>query len=165
MTGKALQLYTDAGVIGRNPSKHGGTWAWCLVANGERIDQNSGTITPTEAGMEVITNNFTELLAAVIGLENLPAGVICCHWFTDSNVTLLRLTTSDKFNGIPGWLANRARAVRRRVLSAVLLGGHPNKKELVSGVRKDGFPVSVHNVWCDKTCSLLAKGFKKALAA
>jgi len=160
-----LRLYTDGGVIGKNPSAIGGTWAWCLVspANQSRVNENCGTVLAGYLGLPTISNNVTELLAAVLGLEWLP-GNMNVHLFTDSNVTLLRLTTGKGWKGVPEVLKARALAVRPRVASATLLGGHPNKKELATGVRKDGFPVSIHNVYCDKLCNELAKKAKATAA-
>ena len=63
-------LYTDGGVIGQNPSLIGGTWAWCLVdASGEMRRHAVGWLTPAELDAEAVTNNHTELLALVLGLD------------------------------------------------------------------------------------------------
>jgi len=48
-------------------------------------------------------------------------------------------------------------------MKVVLLGGHPNKKELASWIRKDGLPVSKFNVLCDKLCGERAAEHLKAL--
>lgn len=159
-----LQLFTDGGVIGPNPSPLGGTWAWCLVVNNDRIAYHaSGIVTPKDIGLPTVSNNVTELLAAVEGLDNaVPQPV---DWFTDSGVTLWRLTTGKKWAGVPDWLKARAIACRPGVKSATLLGGHPNKAELASGRRKDGKPVSEWNVWCDHECNRLAAEFRAKAGA
>lgn len=162
-----LRLYTDGGVIGRNPSALGGTWAWCVVSEqGHCLRHESGVVTPLEIGLANVTNNYTELLAAVLGLETFQAELwpecLQCRWLTDSGVTLRRLTNGEKWHGIPEALKQRALRCRAAIASATLLGGHPNRKELACGVRKDGKPVSVHNVWCDQQCTRLARQFKLA---
>jgi hypothetical protein len=49
VTQQPLDLYTDGGVIGANPSPFGGTWAYCIVdtADNQRVTCNSGVITPS----------------------------------------------------------------------------------------------------------------------
>jgi ribonuclease HI len=156
-----LELYTDGGVIGKNPSPLGGTWCFCVVQEGEILWQGSDIITPDIFKIKTISNNFSELYAAVMGLSSLPIG-----WegtlYSDSLITIHRVTNSVKFNGIPNSLRLKTLDLRRnRKYKTVLLGGHPNKLELDSGFRKDGKPVSKWNVLCDKTCTKLAKGFPK----
>lgn len=158
-------LYTDGGVIGRNPSSVGGTWAWCQVdENGVLGRWLSGIVEPIAAGLATITNNYTELLAAVEGLEKLPAswdGTV----YTDSQVTLYRISkdrAKAKYNGIPAELVARVKTAKERLgaYKVVLLGGHPTRAELAAGVRKDGYPCSQHNVFCDKLCGQQAEYFK-----
>lgn len=160
---EANKLYADGGVIGRNPSAHGGTWAWCLVSGLDRVREASGTVTPAEIGLPLVTNNLTELLAAVTGLEAMPDG-----WggtlYTDSKITLLRVSKTKrqaKLNGIPDALRARLQAVKDRLggYKVVLLGGHPSRGELLDGRRKDGMPVSIHNVHCDSLCGREARLF------
>ena len=164
-----MRLYTDGGVIGKNPGKDGGTWAWCLVneADGVTVEgERSGIVEAGWLGLPAISNNVTELAAVVFGLEALPHGLVPVHWFTDSNVTLLRMTKATcKWNGVPVELKKRALAVRNRIASATLLGGHPSRSELAAGVRKDGFPVSIHNVRCDELCGQQAEAFRAAKEA
>lgn len=153
-------VYADGGCVLDNPSPHGGTWAWCHVAGGGRVAEASGAVTPEEVGTETVSNNATEFLALLLCLEALPNG-----WAgtasTDSGVTLLRFRdhTTTKMKGIPDAWVVRLNAVRRRLgeLNFVLLGGHPTRAELAAGVRKDGKPVSEHNVWADKQCGKRAK--------
>lgn len=152
-----MELYTDGGVIGRNPSAIGGTWAWCLVDDGEVIREGSGIITPNDISKSTVSNNDTELYAAVRGLEAVGPnfdGV----WFTDSKVTIHRLTSHPKFTGCPLWLRKRAEQLRdARKWTVILLGGHPTKADLKIGKMTDGSPVSEWNVRCDKECCRLAE--------
>jgi hypothetical protein len=98
------------------------------------------------------------MLAAVQAMEALPDG-----WhgtlYTDSQVTLLRLTSGRSFNGIPDALVARLRAAQARLgrYGVVLVGGHPTRAELHAGFRKDGLPVSWHNVFVDRLCRDLAQ--------
>lgn len=159
-------LYTDGGCIGRNPSSLGGTWAWCLVdENGKLLEHESGIVEPSNIGLLTVTNNLTELLAAVKGLSVMPAkwsGII----YTDSLVTLRRITKSQKFNGIPNWLRKETLDLRKnRQWKVILVGGHPSKADLIRGKRKkNGLIVSQWNVFCDKECNRLARKFKEILS-
>jgi hypothetical protein len=91
-----IAVYADGGVVGRNPSVDGGTWAWAHVnAAGERVAQGSGYTFFYDAGGgdygTPISNNYTEeMLALVNGLLALPGG-----WYgtvySDSQITLGRL--------------------------------------------------------------------------
>jgi ribonuclease HI len=154
------EIFCDGGVVGRNPSIIGGTWAYCWVdKNGERVLKKSGVVTPSDIGLPAVTNNLTELLAVMKGLESVEEG-----WkgdvYTDSKVTLLRITTSKSFKGIPVSIINNILHLRRtRVYEAILLSGHPTKEHLAKGIGKRGTPVSVHNVWCDEQCQRLAREF------
>lgn len=159
-----MDIYADGGVIRMNSSPYGGTWAWCHVSAGERVKMGSGC-TVCAAG-ERISNNTTEMIAVVAGLEAAPDG-----WegfvFTDSWVTICRVNTAmgggwpKVAKETPPDVVDRLRKQLARPLlfSLVLLGGHPNRKELEAGYRKDGKPVSKHNVWCDEACKLAAVEF------
>lgn len=164
----AIALYTDGGVIGSNPSRIGGVWAYCFVdAFGLRIAQASGVITPEQAHVPAVTNNLTELLALVYGLERLPAGwtgTVC----SDSWVSLLRVYEAAKLRNVPRWLVERLQALQRSGRLAdmkyVLLDGHPTKAELAAGRGKRGHPVSEHNVWCDAECNRRAQALRERAA-
>lgn len=159
---KATALYADGGVIVVNPSPLGGTWAWCTVgADGARLTEAAGLLTPAEAGGPV-TNNVTELLALVQGLEALPAG-----WagtvYSDSWVSLQRVFLAARLQNVPAWLVRRLHELQRSgklaPMSYVLLDGHPTRAQLAAGRGKRGNPVSEHNVWCDAACQRMARQF------
>lgn len=168
-------LYCDGGVIGRNPSEKGGTWAWCGVDNGgNMVASNSGVIDPAEwgylagvCGPFVVTNNVSELIAVLEAVESVDLG-----WsgtvYSDSQITLGRVFMGWARNGIRKKLSDRLDHVIDRMgeVQHVLLQGHPTKADLARGIgKKRNLPVSVHNVWCDKECSKRAKewGEKQAL--
>lgn len=165
-------LWTDGGVILVNPSTIGGTWAFRLVAATYITDvaggvlhsdgvemERSGLVLPADLGMIAVSNNITELLAVIEGLEAMPPG-----WsgtiYTDSQVTIRRVmqTTAKPPEGLTAAILERLDAARARVgpFNMSLVGGHPTKKEVLAGVRKDGKPVSIHNVWADKECGRVA---------
>lgn len=157
------ELYCDGGVIGRNPSIIGGTWAWCLIRDGLVFRSACGVITPEDCKPHpgIVTNNITELYAAVQALEAMGEG-----WdgiiHTDSSITLQRITEGVSFANVPQSLRIRALAVRRgRKYKTKLLAGHPTKEELVKGkARRNGNPVSIWNCWCDEQCQRLAKEYQ-----
>lgn len=149
-------LYVDGGVIAANPSLIGGTYAWCQVVDDMRTVEGMGVISPSQAQMPAVSNNLTEMLALVKGLESLPE-----DWkgevFSDSQITLGRAFTGWKWTHIPTWLHLRYSRVREYLVyfdrfEYTLLAGHPTKVQLAAGVGRHGYPVSVHNVWCDDAC-------------
>lgn len=156
-----IALYTDGGVIGQNPSLIGDTWAWCLVdASGEMRRHAVGWLTPAELDAEAVTNNHTELLALVLGLEALDAdfaGTV----YSDSWVSLQRVFLAAKLNNVPQWLVERLQILQKSGrlanLDYTLLDGHPTRAQIEAGIGKRGHPVSIHNVWCDQQCSALAR--------
>lgn len=160
-------LFADGGVIGANPSGIGGTWAWRMVSNEQVFQQAAGVITPRQADMPAITNNLTEMLALVRGLQALPvswAGTV----YSDSQITLGRVFQCWKWKNIPMWLHHEYQEARSRLVNweqirGVLLQGHPTKAELAAGVGSRGYPVSEHNVWCDMACGLRAADFLREM--
>lgn len=156
-----VSLYCDGGVIKKNPSPFAGTWAWvALDESGGKVAEDSGAVTPAEIGLSTVSNNVTELLAAIKALQSVPA-----RWegklFTDSMITQKRLSGGTAFNGVPGWLRVQALELRRnRKVRAILVGGHPTRVELGIGFRrKNGLLVSRWNVRCDELCGMVARKF------
>jgi len=149
-----VALYCDGGVIGRNPSEAGGTWAWCAVdGQGQRVIERGGFV-PSPAG-RAITNNHTEQIAIVLALEAMPecwTGMVC----SDSQIALGRVFRGWKTKNLPANIVRRAEAAVARLghIRPTLLQGHPTRADLKAGVgKKRGYPVSVHNVWCDAECN------------
>ena len=103
-----LRVYCDGGILGQNPSKRGGTYAWIQVENDEELIWDYGCVTPDDLGVIAVTNNQTELYAAVMALEAMPEGSQGVLW-TDSQVTLHRLVHQRKFANIPKWLIERTK--------------------------------------------------------
>lgn len=162
-------LFADGGVIKKNPSLIGGTWAFREVTGDHVINEASGFITPMYADVPSITNNLTEMLAVIRALQSVPKD---WHGFvnSDSQITLGRVFKSWKWTGIPEWLHEEYRIERRRLtrwdkIQSRLLSGHPTKAELFSGIGHNGNPVSEHNVWCDKQCGIEAKKYLALLEA
>lgn len=156
-----VALYTDGGVIGQNPSGIGGTWAWCMVdAEGQQQRHASGWMSPADMQVDVVSNNHTELLALVLGLEALDEGFTGTI-YSDSWVSLQRIFLAAKLNNVPQWLIDRLQAIQKSgrlaSVSYQLLDGHPTRAQLETGLGKRGNPVSKWNVWCDEQCSALAR--------
>ena len=161
-----VAVYSDGGVIQRNPSPIGGTWAWCAVdKHNTRIAHASG-VTPAPYE-DTISNNVMEFIAAVRALESLPDG-----WtgtlYSDSQVTLGRLCQGWKLTGLPlGWIQRGSAVIQRLgTITPILLQGHPTKADLERGIgAKRGYPVSEHNVWCDQACQAVARQYLESRAA
>lgn len=156
------KLFADGGVIEKNPSRMGGTWAWIQVGEDDnQVACGYGVITPAEARMETVSNNLTELLALLYGLERLPVefrGIVA----SDSQVSLGRLFMGWQWKNIPPWMHEKYQDARKRLpfwndIQYVLLDGHPTRAQLAAGVGKRGHPVSRWNVLCDKLCSQAAE--------
>jgi ribonuclease HI len=160
----AIDMYTDGGTIGPNPSREGGAWCWCWVENNRMLSHGAGIVWPCDISLSTCSNNFMELFAVVRSLETAQRRKkIIRTIYTDSLVTLYRITDSDAFKGIPDWLEERTRQLRKnRSWNVVLLGGHPSKKELLAGYRKDGKPVSRWNCYCDRECNRLAEEYRNS---
>lgn len=160
------KIYCDGGVIGQNPSDVGGTWAYILLNKDEwPVLKGSGVVTPGNMNPYVITNNYTELIAAVLALELMEDG-----WdgvlHTDSNVTRCRLVNKNAaMNGIPESLQLRVQDVLARLgrFSVVLLSGHPTEAQLRAGKGKGGRPVSKWNVLCDEACTAAAVKHRRTI--
>ena len=155
------QIFVDGGIIGRNPSKIGGTFCWIWIgSDNQPIKSGWGIITPEDLGVPKITNNMTELIAAVRALTSVPpdwAGTL----YTDSKVTRIRLTFGEKFKNIPQCIRQKVLNLRRnRRWKVVQVAGHPTQEDLLAGFRVGTtLPVSIHNVSCDLKCQELAKEF------
>lgn len=162
-----VALYADGGVIASNPSAIGGTYAYRLIGMKEVFRRgNSGVLSASKMGAPV-TNNQTEMLALLLGMEQLPCdfkGTV----YSDSAVTLGRVFDGWKWKNIPAWMhtiyqKQRARFIHWDEIKHVLLSGHPTKKQLAAGIGKHGYPVSEHNVWCDEACRLAGEAFMEEM--
>ena len=150
-------LYVDGGVIGRNPSELGGTWACCYVENDAIVWSRSGVLTPFEAYVKEVTNNQSEMYAILMGVLALPHeynGKV----FSDSLITIGRVSMGWKWKNIPAWGHElykfaRSHLTRFEEIKFIHLDGHPTKEQLETGRGKRGNLVSKWNVWCDEECT------------
>lgn len=157
------EIYADGGVILKNPSPIGGTYAIRLIHDDGQIEQHSGVLLPKHGYREVVSNNVSELAAVLAGLRYVPddwKGVV----YSDSWVTLQRVFHGAKCNNVPRWLMDRLEMQVNRLrlgtrITYVLLDGHPTKAQLAEGIGKRGNMVSEHNVWCDQECGRVAKKY------
>lgn len=155
-----IAIYCDGGVILRNPSTIGGTWAWCAVdAEGNRIIERGGVVR-APAGRE-ITNNHMEQIAICLALEAMPEG-----WsgivHSDSQIALGRIFKGWRTKNLPAGIGLRSAKALARLgkLTSILLQGHPTKADLERGIgAKRNLPVSIHQVWCDKECGRQAQRY------
>ncbi|BDI33451.1 hypothetical protein CCAX7_55020 [Capsulimonas corticalis] len=158
-------LYTDGGVIRKNPSLIGGTWAWAQVdASGERIHSECGVVKPfmkDELGFYLpVTNNNTEMIALTKGLLSLPegwSGTVYC----DSKIALGWTFWEYNAENVPAPLIAKARLAVTRLgqIETVLLDGHPTAAHLAANKGKRGGPVSVHNQHCDEECGRIGREY------
>jgi ribonuclease HI len=168
---KPAAITADGGCRLSNPSTHGGMWAFRLTnAAGEPIIQAAGVVLVREVSpLTTVTNNLTETLALLIGLEFLPDG-----WsgrIRSDSLNALRVFQNyrdeKKLRNMRVWLPadflRRITAVRER-LGAVtyeLLGGHPGRQKgalalLHAGQtvkNHRGYPFCLHNHWCDEAAT------------
>ena len=155
-------LYSDGGVVERNPSPVAGVWAWCAAdQTGWRVIEDGGFILATDGQ---ISNNQMEWCAAMLALEAMPNG-----WsgalLTDSRNVLDRLAYLRAHLGLPDSQVVVPKNLpwqwyRRMVTSLLRLGeidfrhvkGHPTAADLKRGFTASGQPVSDQQVWCDAEC-------------
>lgn len=154
-------LYTDGGVVLKNPSTIGGTWAWCLVEDNKVIRQDSGYITPKQMRSPTVTNNQTELLAVVYGLADLEYNIVV-EVRSDSEITLGRVFKNYSFNNIPTWMilklkGEKTRLTNFRKFTYELMDGHPTQAQIEKGIGKKGHVTSHWNAWCDEECKRQAR--------
>lgn len=145
-------VYTDGGVVGKNPSEFGGTWAFVAVnANDEKVFARSG-FHKTEG--QPTTNNHTELIACIEAMEAMPKG-----WsgtlVSDSKVTLGRIFDGWRMKNVPIEYELRMRAAKSKLgnINGVHVDGHATKKHLEEGIGKRGNPVSKWNNVVDELCN------------
>lgn len=162
-TPEIIALYCDGGVIKRNPSHIGGTWAFCGInAEGERVLSRGGVV---PANGKPVTNNHTEQIAITLALEAMPdgwSGVV----YSDSQIALGRVFKGWSTKNLPRNISERSKAALRRLgkVRYVHLKGHPTKEELRNGVdNRFGCPVSIFNVWCDAECSRQSRAYLSKL--
>ena len=130
------EIYVDGGVVAKNPSKLGGTWCYVWVdKKGFKIKHECGLLLPKDLGVKAVTNNHTELYAAMQGLLSVQdyywRGVI----YTDSKITLQRITYSNSFKSITDFMRECVQELKKdRLWRVGLLKGHPNKKDLIIGI-------------------------------
>ena len=163
-----LWVFTDGGVIGKNPSREGGVSAYIVVRDEQPICHKAVVVSPgIHVSGEVVTNNDTETLAIIGGLRAaIPyAGAgETINLASDSFVAICRTK-----NGKPG--KNYCERMHRKMQVVLdplaqrrvdiryhLLAGHPDEKgnSLLYGYKnKDGlaWPSSHWNDKCDKMCN------------
>ena len=158
-----MKLYTDGGVILKNPSTIGGTWAWILVDDMDEIvlDKASGYVTPKDLRTDVVTNNQTELLAVIEAFSSMDWDSVL-ELRSDSEITLGRVFKNYAFNNIPEWMRLKLIVEKKRLenfskFSYMLMDGHPTKEQVEKGTGKKGHVTSKWNVWCDKECGRQAQ--------
>jgi len=166
-------LYADGGVIQKNPSEIGGTWAYIIVDDDDEtiLYRDSGVVTRAEVGVPV-TNNQMEFLALVRGLlghTSLSAHLTEVR--SDSNISLGRLFKGWSITNIPQWMIDEWKTALKHydtkvwtnclMMKHTLLDGHPTKSQLANGFGKRGHPVSKFNVLCDRMCNEEAQEYKE----
>lgn len=157
------QLFCDGGLIGSNGNNKGGTWACRLVANGTVIVEDSGVVLPYDVRPCDVTNNLTEMLALLHGLEILPRDWRGTIW-SDSKITLGRVFCGWHMSNIPKWMSDRlecqkAGLIHWNQIQYGLMDGHPTAAHLALGTGKRGHPVSVHNKAVDNLCKKQARAY------
>jgi ribonuclease HI len=156
---KVKAIYTDGGLVQKNPSPIGGSWAFRFVDSEDRLGGNvvhqfsGGRIQPG------ITNNTVEFIAAVLAFRALPEGWSGV-WSPDSEVTVTRLLYGGQGRGLSqaqiDWGKRAMERIDVKNIKVVMLGGHPTNFDLTQGFRKkDNKLVSIHNVWADKACGIV----------
>lgn len=151
------RVYADGGVLHKNPSPVGGTWAYVLLDGGGTVlEEAVGLVVPGLTGShprppavdgvgvhvgawpgDVVTNNQTETLALVNAIAVLPdgwAGVLC----TDSEVAHGRVLWGWNLtggHGLPPAVIQHLYRQRARLgrMTGQLLAGHPSRAELRAG--------------------------------
>jgi ribonuclease HI len=159
---RARNIYCDGGVF-RPRRCEVGSWAW--VATDQDDDEVACQYGWMERGSSTpdgVTNNLTELTAAMAALVWMCKATP--RWsgrlFSDSQITLGRLSQGWRMKGVPDRWVERVAAVLETVgdVEFVHLKGHPKPADLdagfmVSPTSGRTYPVSRHQVKCDSLCT------------
>lgn len=189
---RIISVYADGGVVGINPSRIGGTWAFRAVYETDLpryynasppfefeqfeiggVDANC-SVAIEQSGFlasrpdKLVTNNITEYVAAVKGLRAMPEGW-SGKFYSDSQITIGRLFKGWKNKNLSDEMVEWGLAAVKRLgkVEAILLAGHPTKKDLAQGYKEKGsglYPVSIHNVACDLMCASQAKKYVESVS-
>lgn len=148
-------LYADGGCVLKNPSEIGITWAYCLVDADDKLIRSDYGFIAFKGG----TNNQAEMISCVIGMESLPLAW-CGTLASDSKITLGRLFEGNAVKNLPLDYVKRAKAAMERlgVVEPKHLDGHATKKQLETGIGKNGNPTSKWNSECDRLANLAKVG-------
>lgn len=163
-----IELYADGGVIKKNPSEIGGTWAFVVTIEDDLLYRRSGVYTPEKLHVHKVTNNHMELIALLKGLDFcIEKGLEIERVYSDSNVSLGRLFRGWGMKNIPPWLVRKKEEIMSHyninTMRWQLLDGHPTKKQLEAGIGKRCHPVSKWNVKCDTLCNEEAQHYLETL--
>lgn len=168
-----VAVYCDGGVIKKNPSPIGGTYAWIMLnKDGERLAHEAETYIPKDGSFA--TNNQTEYRAALEALVYVTYCIQQCpeEWqltlYSDSKITLARITKVQALKNIPEAWYKRMQKVVADIglerINPVLLKGHPTQADLERGTSaKKGRPVSEWNKWCDDECRKASAAYLASL--
>lgn len=165
-----VALYVDGGVILKNPSPIAGTWAYVLVDIEDQrvLKKGSGVMIPAEWGLDVITNNQSEMWAMLKGLAVLPDNVpsnVC----PDSQTTLGRCFWGHRWTNVPPDMHTEFHTQRARLdenwknIKGILHAGHPTIDQLAKGIGRNGLPVSKWNCLCDRMCTQAGEAYLDSL--
>jgi ribonuclease HI len=122
-------LYTDGGVIVKNPSVHGGTYAWVIVDEDRVIHRGSGVYDPNDMGTQTVTNNQMELLAVLLGLQAAQGRKIKIRQIrSDSQITLGRLFQGWSLKNIPDWMIDLKDNLSVHGIRGEFVKGHNGEK-------------------------------------
>ena len=153
----------DGGCRIQNPSPYGGMWAFRITnRRGLPLVQARGVVLPCEVSpLTTVSNNLTETLAVLVGLEYLPAG-----WSglvrTDSlNAIRVIRDIGKPRNWLPADILTRVHAVRNKLgkLDYELLAGHPKASHLAlmragqACASARGYAYCLHNHWAHQACN------------
>lgn len=148
-----VDLYTDGGLTGSNPSQIAGSWAWVRVDDGVKTAEQCGWLRADCMPDGRITSNQSEFYAVLKAFEALKDGEIV-HVYLDSEVTYKRWSQSAGRHGISDEWYHQMGAELRRCGGSFwhLIAGHPSLEDLarVPPSKKDGTPVSAWNVRADQ---------------
>lgn len=164
-------LYSDGGVF-RPRRCEAGSWAWVGVdSEGTRVAYQTGWLSQRGVLDGGVTNSISEFAAMLRALEVIGRAVPgwCGRMASDSEVTIGRFRSGWRLSGIPrGWETRMLHALDRvGDVEYVLVKGHPNRAEILTGVgtrARSGrsYPVSEHQVFCDDLCTRMLDEWGKA---
>lgn len=151
-------IWTDAGLLSRNPSDKGSVWAGVYVGQGGNVLMTKKGHLLCNQTLPSITSHVAELYAIIRALDSVPS-----EWtgevYSDNETAIGWYFQTYKVNALPALVLREMLTSRNRLfnfpkIEFAVCKSNPTQKELMYKRALDGtdMPVSIYNKMADKIC-------------